>query len=279
MAENTGYDSVDSADYDDANDEQQEKSGRSVAWPTVALSVGLSALASAVVIGVGAAVMVANNNDPQVTLVQGDGTTNTGVTSKKDDNTTVAQRATTSAKPTSTSAAGSGSTGSGNGSVRLNGGGGALIDDPSEDAGSDNSDGSGDSQGNGGNGGGISAQSVDADIPAQPSNAELKNQMQTILAQGASDDTIASNLANPNGVQTIKDAGAAMRAVPIFRYEMVDPVAVEGDQMTATIQMSMVGLGSKPPADLYYVAKDGKWVLTDESVCLIASQARVSCKV
>ena len=70
-----------------------------------------------------------------------------------------------------------------------------------------------------------------------------------------------------------------MRAVPIFRYEMVDPVAVEGDQMTATIQMSMVGLGSKPPADLYYVAKDGKWVLTDESVCLIASQARVSCTV
>lgn len=279
MAENTGYDSVDSADYDDANDEQQEKSGRSVAWPTVALSVGLSALASAVVIGVGAAVMVANNNDPQVTLVQGDGTTNTGVTSKKDDNTTVAQRATTSAKPTSASAAGLGSTGSGNGSVRLNGGGGALIDDPSEDAGSDNSDGSGDSQSNGDNGGGTSAQSVDADIPAQPSNAELKNQMQTILAQGASDDTIASNLANPNGVQTIKDAGAAMRAVPIFRYEMVDPVAVEGDQMTATIQMSMVGLGSKPPADLYYVAKDGKWVLTDESVCLIASQARVSCTV
>ena len=80
-------------------------------------------------------------------------------------------------------------------------------------------------------------------------------------------------------MQTIKDAGAAMRAVPIFRYEMVDPVAVEGDQMTATIQMSMVGLGSKPPADLYYVAKDGKWVLTDESVCLIASQARVSCTV
>ena len=34
MAENTGYDSVDSADDDDANDEQQEKSGRSVAWPT-----------------------------------------------------------------------------------------------------------------------------------------------------------------------------------------------------------------------------------------------------
>ena len=29
----------------------------------------------------------------------------------------------------------------------------------------------------------------------------------------------------------------------------------------------------------YYVAKDGKWVLTDESVCLIASQARVSCTV
>ena len=270
MAENAGYDSVDSADYDDANDEQQEKSGRSVAWPTVALSVGLSALASAVVIGVGAAVMVANNNDPQVTLVQGDGTMNTGVTSKKDDNTTVARRATTSAKPTSTSAAGAGSTGSGDGPVRLNGGGGALIDDPSEDGGSEST---------GGDGGGISAQSVDADIPAQPSNAELKNQMQTILAQGASDDTIASNLANPNGVQTIKDAGAAMRAVPIFRYEMVDPVAVEGDQMTATIQMSMVGLGSKPPADLYYVAKDGKWVLTDESVCLIASQARVSCTV
>jgi hypothetical protein len=103
--------------------------------------------------------------------------------------------------------------------------------------------------------------------------------METILAQGASDDTIAANLENPAGVQTIRDAGAAMRAVPIFRYEMVDPVVVEGDQMTATIQMSMVGVGSKPPTDLYYVAKDGKWVLTDESVCLIASQARVSCTV
>ena len=88
--------------------------------------------------------------------------------------------------------------------------------------------------------------------------------METILAQGASDDTIAANLENPAGVQTIRDAGAAMRAVPIFRYDMVDPVVVEGDQMTTTIQMSMVGVGSKPPTDLYYVAKDGKWVLTDE---------------
>lgn len=272
MAENTGYDGADNADYDDADDEQQEKSSRSVAWPTVALSVGLSALASAVIIGVGAAVMIANTNDPQVTLVQGDGTTNAGVTSKKDDNTTTAQRATTSAKPTSTSAAGAGSSGSGSSGsepVRINGGGSAPIDDAS--AGESESEGDSDS--------GASARSGGADIPAQPSNSELKNQMETILAQGASDHTIAANLANPNGVQTIRDAGAAMRAVPIFRYEMVDPVVIEGDQMTATIQMSMVGLGSKPPADLYYVAKDGRWVLTDESVCLIASQARVSCTV
>jgi hypothetical protein len=270
MAENTGYDGADNADYDDANDGQQEKSGRSVAWPTVALSVGLSALASAVVIGVGAAVMIANTNDPQVTLVQGDGTTNAGVTSKKDDNTTTAQRATTSAKPTSTSAAGAGSSGSGSSGsepVRINGGGSAPIDDASAGESGGDSD------------SGASARSGGADIPAQPSNSELKNQMETILAQGASDDTIAANLENPAGVQTIRDAGAAMRAVPIFRYEMVDPVVVEGDQMTATIQMSMVGVGSKPPTDLYYVAKDGKWVLTDESVCLIASQARVSCTV
>lgn len=276
MADNTGYDD---AGFD--NDEQREKNDRSVRWSTVALSVGLSALASAVVIGVGATVMFANAKDPQVTLVQDAGTANTsGVTSKKDANTTTAKKApTTGAKPTSTAAAGSGSNGSNStsgGPARINGGGGAPIDDPS--VGGESSDGNSDS-GDGGNGGGISAQSLDGGVPAQPSNAELKTQMETILANGASDETIAANLENPAGVQSIRDAGAAMRAMPIFRYEMVDPVVVEGNYMTATIQMSMVGLGSKPPADLFYVAKDGKWVLTDESVCLIASQARVACTV
>lgn len=269
MVENTEYEA---SEYD--ADGPQEKQDRSVRWSTVALSVGLSALASAVVIGVWAAVMFANSNDPQVTLVQGDGTANTGVTSKKDDNTTVARKSpTTSAKPTSTSAAGTGgsSGGSGNEPARINGGGvPAPVDDASDDS----------SGGGGGNDGGVSAQSGDdSSVPAQPSNAELKSQMETILAAGASDDTIASNLENPAGVQTIRDAGNQMRAFPIFRYEMVDPVVVQGNTMTATIQMSMVGLGSKPPADLYYVAKNGRWVLTDESVCLIASQARVACTV
>ncbi|WP_297007635.1 hypothetical protein [uncultured Corynebacterium sp.] len=261
MADNTGYDD---AGFD--NDEQQERNDRSVRWSTVALSVGLSALASAVVIGVGAAVMFANASDHQITYVQGEGTANSsGVTSKKDANTTTAQRSTSGAKPTSTTSAGSGSSGE---PARINGAAGAPIDDPSVGAGD-----------SGNTGVAASARSSNAGVPAQPSNAELKNQMETILAQGASDETIAANLENPAGVQTIRDAGEAMRKIMIFRYEMVDPVVVEGDHMTATIQMSMVGLGSKPPADLYYVAKDGRWVLTDESVCAIASQARVACSV
>ena len=168
--------------------------------------------------------------------------------------------------PTSSTSAGT--SGSGSEPARINGSGGAPVDDASVSAGSGEAASSG-----------AEARSVSSDIPAQPSNSELKSQMETILAAGASDETIAANLANPAGVQTIRDAGDAMRAVPIFQYEMVDPVVVNGDQMTATIQMSMVGLGSKPPTDLYYVAKDGRWVLTDESVCLIASQARVSCTV
>lgn len=246
MADTTGYDE---AEYDIDDQKDADRASR---WATVALSVGLSTLASAVVIGVGAAVMFANANDGQVTVVQGDGTANAaGVTSKKDSNTTTATRATTAAKSTTTSSASSGE------SVVVNGGG---VPEPVDTDDSSQSDSS-------------------SDIPAQPSNAELKNQMETILAEGASDETIASNLENPAGVQTIRDAGVAMRAVPIFQYDMVDPVVVNGDQMTATIQMKMIGIGEKPPADLYYVAKGGKWVLTDESVCLIAQQARVSCSV
>lgn len=255
---------ADNREYDDADyDEAQRKQDKTVRWSTVALSVGLSSLASAVIIGVGSAVMLANADTGQVNIISGEGTS--GVTSKKDANTTTAQKATNSAKATSTASAGSSS----GEPARINGGG---VPAPVDTA-------SGGSAAGGSQNAGSQSDSGDSAIPAQPSNAELKAQMDSILAAGATDDYIASNLENPAGVQTIRDAGEAMRAVPIFQYEMVDPVVVEGDKMTATIQMSMIGLGEKPPADLYYVAKNGKWVLTDESVCLIAQQARVTCTV
>lgn len=273
MADNTGPETPRPEDRSEDGRPQNEKSTR---WATVALSVGLSSLASAVVIGVGAAVMIANADNGQVTVISGDAAANAaGVTSKKGANSTTAKRTTSAAATTSRAAGAAGSAGGAGASsgstggepARINGGG---VPAPVEDTGS-----------------GVDAAAAEAgvfddgasDIPPQPSNAELKSQLDSILAADASDDYIASNLEDPAGVQTIRDAGVQMRNYPIFRYEMVDPVVVDGDQMTATIQMSMIGLGSKPPADLYYVARDGRWVLTNESVCLIAQQARVSCSV
>ncbi|WP_066585446.1 hypothetical protein [Corynebacterium provencense] len=277
------------ADYTDPGtsqkeDPQEDRTGRSeksTRWATVALSVGLSSLASAVVIGVGAAVMFANADNGQVTVISGDAANAAGVTSKKGANSTTAKRTTSAAATTSRAAGAAGSaggTGASSGSTggepaRINGGG---VPAPVDDTGS--GDGSADTADAAGAEAGVFDDGA-SDIPPQPSNAELKSQLDSILAADASDDYIASNLEDPAGVQTIRDAGTQMRNYPIFRYEMVDPVVVNGDQMTATIQMSMIGLGSKPPADLYYVARDGRWVLTNESVCLIAQQARVSCSV
>lgn len=263
-----------------------EDRGRRIQWPTVALSVGLSTLAAAVVIGVGSAVMVANSDSGDPVVIQGAGDS-TSTTAKKwpTSSASASKKPSTSAKASASAKASGGATpnaenSSGNGGH--DGGAVTPVDDPSagggDGAGAAGAAGAG--NGDGGSGAGVRAQDAgDSEVPPQPSAAELQNQLESILAAGAGDDQIASNLANPAGVQSIRDAGDQMRAFPIFGYSVDEPITVDGDHMTATINMRMTGLGTKPPQDLYYEARDGKWVLTDESVCLIAQQARVTCTV
>jgi hypothetical protein len=264
---------------DNADDTGQDDRHR-IQWPTVALSVGLSTLAAAVVIGVGSVVMVANSDskDPVVVQEAADSATTHGkkwptTSASASRKPSSSAKASTGAKPDTKQDSSSGSGGRG-GSGGHGGGVVTPIDDPAAGGGD-----GGDVAARGGGDGGAGGDSSDTSVPPQPSAGELQNQLESILADGTSDDQIASNLANPAGVGAIKDAGAQMRAFPIFHFQVDEPITVDGDQMTATINMSMTGLGTKPPQDLYYEVRDGRWVLTDESVCLIAQQARVTCTV
>jgi hypothetical protein len=280
MARDNGSaaEALDSTDYTDGTDDTGDtgRDGRSrVQWPTVAMSVGLSTLAAAVVIGVGSAVMIAHsdNGDPVVVREAADSVTTHGK-SWPTTSASASKKPSSPAKPSAgakpdtkqDAAAGKSDHGSHGGGVVT------PVDDPSTGGGHDG----GDAAARGGDNGGDAG---DTAVPPQPSAAELQNQLESMLAPGASDDQIAANLASPAGASSIKAAGAQMRAFPIFHFQVDEPITVDGDEMTATINMSMTGLGTKPPQNLYYQVRDGRWVLTDESVCLIAQQARVDCSV
>ncbi|GEE02182.1 hypothetical protein nbrc107696_26280 [Gordonia spumicola] len=63
-----------------------------------------------------------------------------------------------------------------------------------------------------------------------------------------------------------------------FSYKMIGPVQVNGSTMSATLQMSLVGSGSRTKT-LSWVWSGTKWKLTNGSVCDIASYAQLKCSV
>jgi hypothetical protein len=161
MARDNGSaaEALDSTDYTDGTDDTGDtgRDGRSrVQWPTVAMSVGLSTLAAAVVIGVGSAVMIAHsdNGDPVVVREAADSVTTHG----KSWPTTSASASKKPSSPAKPSA--------------------GAKPDTKQDAAAGKSDHG--SHGGGDNGG----DAGDTAVPPQPSAAELQNQLESMLAPG-----------------------------------------------------------------------------------------------
>ena len=63
-----------------------------------------------------------------------------------------------------------------------------------------------------------------------------------------------------------------------FSYQMVGPVQVSGNTMTAPLQISVVGRGTQNRT-LTWVWSGDKWKLTNKSVCFIASFVLLPCSL
>lgn len=283
---------------DDVPDQNlgSQESGQSVQWHTVAFSVGLAALASALVIGVGSFFALSNSGSgtPVVML---DGSAETVKTTSPTSKARPTSKATTKAKaPGQTSKApapgggsnspggnSGGTPGGGSGNVpRGNSGGGAPIlsgegdqegsADPVDD-GIVEDDGNYDDGGDTGDDGG-------EDMPAAPSSDELLGTLNAMLDPGADQEFIESNLQSPSGAQTFRDTTAQMENYPGFGLEFVEePYVDEDGVLVGNAKFVYAGNGEKPAQSFYWVVRDGRWVLSDVSVCDLANQARVSCSI
>ncbi|AWT27090.1 hypothetical protein Csp1_23400 [Corynebacterium provencense] len=272
--------------YPDADHQLSKREGQAIQWPTVSLAVGLSALASALVIGVGSAVMIANaDSDNPVVIADGSAVGAKTSSAKKSAAKTTSKSgaATTSRKAgagSTTSAnaqSGRGGTSAGVGQVFTGGTGGT--------GGGDGGESEVFTGGDGGEAAGSLVESSDGayedsgELPPIPSSQELLTTLEAMVAPGADQEFIESNLETPSGAQTFRDTTVQMENYPGFHLEFVDEPYVEDGVLTGQAKFVYEGMGEKPPQDFYWVVRDGRWVLSDESVCTLAIQARVACTV
>ncbi|QTI70236.1 hypothetical protein [Gordonia polyisoprenivorans] len=117
--------------------------------------------------------------------------------------------------------------------------------------------------------------------PAALAPAQLTTKVKLVMNTGAPRATRAAEL--QGGQQALTSVDAVSRLLAAypnsgFSYQIIGPVTVSGTTMNAQLQMSLVGNGSryKPMRWLWL---DGKWKLSNESVCGIASYAMIPCSV
>ncbi|GAB25691.1 hypothetical protein GOPIP_087_00820 [Gordonia polyisoprenivorans NBRC 16320 = JCM 10675] len=117
--------------------------------------------------------------------------------------------------------------------------------------------------------------------PAALTPAQLTTKIKLVMNTGAPRATRAAEL--QGGQQALTSVDAVSRLLAAypnsgFSYQIIGPVTVSGTTMNAQLQMSLVGNGSryKPMRWLWL---DGKWKLSNESVCGIASYAMIPCSV
>ena len=67
-------------------------------------------------------------------------------------------------------------------------------------------------------------------------------------------------------------------AGPTFSYQVIGPVTQNGTRLNATLQMALVGSGTRT-LPLSWVWMDNKWKLTNQSVCTVARYAMIPCSV
>ncbi|GAC70035.1 hypothetical protein GS4_31_00010, partial [Gordonia soli NBRC 108243] len=113
----------------------------------------------------------------------------------------------------------------------------------------------------------------------QPLTAgQLNTKIKLIMNTGASRAARASELqSGARGLTSIDQVAQMLRVSGAgFTYQMVAPVTQSGNTLSARLQMSLVGNGSRY-RQLSWIWMDNKWKMTSRSVCDIAAYAMIPC--
>ncbi|WP_076479853.1 hypothetical protein [Williamsia sterculiae] len=114
--------------------------------------------------------------------------------------------------------------------------------------------------------------------PAPLSPAQLNTKISVIMNTSASRSVRADELeSGARGLTSIDRVAQLLRVSGAgFTYQMVGPVQQRGTTLSARLQMSLVGNGSRY-RDLSWVWTGDKWKLSRKSVCDVAAYAMIPC--
>ncbi|KQS00282.1 hypothetical protein ASG12_04960 [Williamsia sp. Leaf354] len=109
---------------------------------------------------------------------------------------------------------------------------------------------------------------------------QLNTKVRILMNTGASRAARADELhSGARGLGSVDGVANLLRVSGAgFTYRIIDPVTVNGTTLNATLQMTLVGQGSKTQA-LSWVWTDGKWKLSNSSTCAVAGLALLPCTV
>ncbi|ALG86105.1 hypothetical protein [Gordonia phthalatica] len=116
--------------------------------------------------------------------------------------------------------------------------------------------------------------------PTKPTAAQLQNDLD-FLASGASTSQKAQRL--EGGSRAVGQAQGILALAKKFKpmglsYQIVDPVTVNGTTATARLKLSSPGYQPNY-MKLTWVWKDGRWKMTNSSVCALGSYANIPCNL
>lgn len=109
---------------------------------------------------------------------------------------------------------------------------------------------------------------------------QLNTKVRLIMNTGASRAARASELqAGARALGPVDQVAQMLRVSGAgFTYRIIGPVQLSGNSMSATLQMSLVGNGSRN-RPMTWVWMDNKWKLSNKSTCDVASYALAPCSL
>lgn len=123
-------------------------------------------------------------------------------------------------------------------------------------------------------------QSSASATPTKPTAAQLQNDLD-FLASGASTSQKAQRL--EGGSRAVGQAQGILSLAKKFKpmglsYQIVDPVTVDGTTASARLKLSSPGY-QPTYLKLTWVWRDGRWKMTNSSVCALGSYANIPCNL
>ncbi|AUH67875.1 MULTISPECIES: hypothetical protein [Gordonia] len=233
-----------------------EESGTSINWPTVMMAAGISAVVSAIVLSIGlVGLMLSDVGGNRAAAQEAPATVvNLGAQQTQPH---AAAPASDSAAPSSDAPAADAPAADA-----------PVADAPAADAPAAQAPAA------------AQQQTPTAQGPTKPTAAQLQAEMD-YLASGASNAQKAQRL--EGGARAVNQAqgilGLAAKFKPMgLTYRIVDPVTVNGNIASARLKLSSPGY-QPTYMTMKWVWKDGRWKLTNSSICELGSYANIPCNL